>query len=125
MFHRLAREHGFVMHVGGQHGVAGDVLRQHHAADAGRGQGGGCIHAAQAAVGLRREDGGRMQGAAQLRQVVDVGGGAGHLGARALVGAALADGGRCRARGGLQRACGVGGVRASASAEEGDSRCTV
>jgi hypothetical protein len=85
VLHRVDGEDRFVVRERGEDRVAGDVLRQHHAAHAGQRQRRGSIHAREAAMRDGREDGGRVQRTAYLGDVVHVGGGTGHLCGGALV----------------------------------------
>ena len=85
VLHGVHCEHWFVVRKGGQQLVARHVGRQHHAAHAAQCQRGTRIHAVQAAMGHRREDGRCIQRALHLGQVIDVMGGARHLGACAFV----------------------------------------
>ena len=93
VFHGVDGEDGLIVGKGGQDRVAGDVLRQHHAAHAGQGQRGGRIDTLEAPVGDGREDRRRVQRATDFRDVVHVGGGTGHLRGGALVRARAATGG--------------------------------
>ncbi|MNU99252.1 hypothetical protein D3C71_893790 [compost metagenome] len=110
MLHGVDCKNGLVVRKGGQQLVAGNVLRQHHAAHAGQGQGGAGIHAVQGAMRHRGEDGRCVQRALHLRQVVDVVGGTGHLGARAFMDVRLAHGAGTGGCAGLLRGLGLGGV---------------
>ena len=58
------RKHGLVVPKGGQHLVAGHVLRQHHSHHAGQGQGGAGIHTVERAMG---QYGDRRMGAARCQ----------------------------------------------------------
>ena len=108
--HRVGGEHRFVVRKGGERGVAGNVSGIDHRAHAGHGQRGGHVHAAQDAVRHRRAHRRRVQRAAHLGDVVDVVGGARHLGAGAFVKAGLAGG-----AGVVGDECQIGGVHASTS----------
>ena len=85
VLHPALCEYRLVAGKGGQHRVAGNVGRQHQAAHASQRQRRRARHTAQCAVRHRRQDGRRIQRAAQLCDVVNIGGGARHLGGRALM----------------------------------------
>ncbi len=107
MLDRVQREDGLVVREGGQDRVAGNVARQHHAAHAGHGQGGAGIHPLEAAVRRRRQDGRGVQGAAHLRNIVDVRRSAGDLGGGTFMGVGSAAGGAVEGAGVGRRAVGV------------------
>ena len=83
--HRALSKHGFVVCEGGEQAVAGDVVGPDEGVHARQRQRGGRVDALEHPVRDRRAHWRRVQGAAHLGNVVDVGGGAGHLGARALM----------------------------------------
>ena len=76
---------GLIVAEGGEERVTGHVGRADEGVHAGQGQRGGGVEADQAAVRHGRAHRRGVQGAAHLGDVVDVGGGAGHLGAGAFV----------------------------------------
>ena len=85
VLHRVARKNRFVPGKGREHGVARNVLCQQHRHHTGHSPCGARVNGLELAVGHGGQDGRRMQGALQLGHVVDVGGGAGHLGAGAFM----------------------------------------
>ncbi len=78
--HRVQGKHRLVAGKGGQHRVAGNVLRQHHVHHAGHGARCRAVYAQQLSVRMGRKNGRGIQGASHLGEVVDVVHGASHLG---------------------------------------------
>ena len=72
-------KHRLVVHKGGQQRVARNVARQDHVTYTGHGQRGAGIDAQQPAVCHAGENRRRVQGAADLGNVIDIGGGTGYL----------------------------------------------
>ena len=123
VLHTVDGEHRLVVGEGREQLVARNVGRQHHAAYAGQLQRGGRVDAVQVSMGDAREDGGRVQRAAYLGQVVDVAGAARYLGTGALVRVRLAHGGLgvCRGGHGGGRACHAASSCGAQSASEKSS----
>ena len=88
------RQNRFIMGIGGQKRVAGNVARLHQTDHTGQGQRGAGIDATQQTVRDGRCHRRRIQGALELGDVVDIRGCALHLGAGTFMGrGAAADAG--------------------------------
>ena len=94
VLHGVLRKHRFVVREIAQHAVAGNVLRQDHAAYAGQGQRSRRLNAKEPAMRDRGQDGRGVQRSFELGHVVDVRGRALNLSAGAFMKARAA----CRLR---------------------------